>query len=883
MSVAKATRIHDKASNLGNFRESSKAPTNGFDTEIIAYINKLIDYNPKTTEPNTAFAAAVREIKKLNLCYVCTPDPAEVMVHPDNRGNKMVSKESRENKARGIATAGVKEPAGGTMFELCPLPGDSLNEFCVRANKEMVERSNGYIAPLNGSERFLSVATSNCYQVARAINACCPTDVTKLQDAGGKMSRSHLASVNPEWATFCGGWPCLVFKWVCDVLFPKLAFLAQLAKNTDNMVGVASGDLECITTMLRSAADGRGWDECVEVASSSWDGRTPLDALRKVAQFFGPEHLHLFERLQAFRSALECEITFGGEFLSGIVSAKTTTNTSVEHVLVRLALLAVQLVSPNRDKSGHASLVKSADIHAFVTGAQRKDAEKLEHDATDLLAWVGQLETDKVISNVHGNNIFFKFITRCVLFHRNKQNDAYEERVYKSVNEIKATAAAEVARNVPKGKRNPCTWTAGAPSREPLADGSDNVAPLATQVGFAAVQNSVAMLIGARDLAVGVHVFDKRVGTSSIRAFYTIKSVNESARKVTLVRKQIGGIVPPFEAGVDVYELLKFFQKSKEIPQLVAADDAEKTRVAVDCAENVAAEQCLLAWKSMMAFACSHEDYSAHRFKIVNGKWGTRVYAARDFQAGELVITPRCNFADVHVTRDTVEGRNYIEWSNGDERYCFRLGSKADRLEPFFIVRTAADANMRVDRTVVGGLVVPVMSNSCTIKVNTELVLPMKQHEAAESLEQRHLRMQVTATRKWADKETLKTAPHALTVAVATCVDAGAPAAMLAPTVGTFTPGTVGTTGHTPLNATAPLTADTASPTVNTTIAPTAEASVPSVSSQTRRSCALTMAPKARASSKSEPKQPPKASVTTAPKRASMANTAAKAKQRRTT
>jgi hypothetical protein len=69
-------------------------------------------------------------------------------------------------------------------------------------------------------------------------------------------------------------------------MFPKLAFLAQLARNTDNVVGVASGDLETMTTMLRAAASGHSWDIGMEAAKSSWDGKTPLAALGKVASFF---------------------------------------------------------------------------------------------------------------------------------------------------------------------------------------------------------------------------------------------------------------------------------------------------------------------------------------------------------------------------------------------------------------------------------------------------------------------------------------------------------------------------------------------------------------------------------------------------------------------
>jgi hypothetical protein len=133
--MAKSAKGADLASNLGNFRALSNASIQGFACETVACINAMIDFNPATTEPNTAFAAVTIELQKLGLCYETTPHPDDVMCHPDNRGNKMVTRESRENKARSIAAVGVKEPIGGCVFELCPITGDTLHEFCVRSNQ----------------------------------------------------------------------------------------------------------------------------------------------------------------------------------------------------------------------------------------------------------------------------------------------------------------------------------------------------------------------------------------------------------------------------------------------------------------------------------------------------------------------------------------------------------------------------------------------------------------------------------------------------------------------------------------------------------------------------------------------------------------------------
>lgn len=45
-----------KASTLSNFRENTKVMIDSFEIEPVARVNKMIDYDPNTTEPNTAFA-----------------------------------------------------------------------------------------------------------------------------------------------------------------------------------------------------------------------------------------------------------------------------------------------------------------------------------------------------------------------------------------------------------------------------------------------------------------------------------------------------------------------------------------------------------------------------------------------------------------------------------------------------------------------------------------------------------------------------------------------------------------------------------------------------------------------------------------------------------
>ena len=760
--MAKAARNAEIASTLGNFRALSHTAVQGFAPDTVAKINAMINFDPKTTEPNTVFAAVTLELMQLGLCYEATPHPDEVLVHPDNRGNKMVSRESRENKARSIATVGVKEPIGGCMIELCPIIGDSLHEFCIRSNAEMVERGGGYLAPLTGKERYLSVATSNCYQTARSINAGSRTDVVKLQDNEGNFSKSRLAASNPRWGTFCEGWNCLVFKWICEPLFPKLAFLAQLARNTDNVVGVASGDLETMLTMLRAASSGTPWAISMEAAKSTWDGKTPLAALSQMATFFGPERIHLLERLQSFRSALSCEITWGGQFLMAVGS--NPPGASLAFPMVRLACVACQLISPKRTTDGHGAGISVADFKTILGPELATHTDKVEKDATTLIAWLEALEKAKSISGVAGNNILFKFLTRSIMFLLKRQEHCYEVRVFASLREIMGATSLEMAHAMKTGKKSPCTWALGHDHAAPLERGATSGGAAdggaATQVGDATVQASATLLLQARGIKVGDKVVDKRVGAGSLRAFYSVRGVSDASRKVTIRRLDLAPLQAQFEGAVDLHELLKFFVKASAVPEIVSAEVAESKRARMNSTVNVEAEQTVYAWRALLEFADQNEEEG--RFTIVSSKWGTRVFAARDFNVGELVVAPRCDVSELRriaaskITSDSKD-HDYITWTNDGDwaDMFFGFPKSSTRLEPFNIVRCVGEGlpNLTVCRKTVGALTLPIFTNHRQISAHTELTLLKPQSDKVESFDQRTLRDNAASVRKKAEKD----------------------------------------------------------------------------------------------------------------------------------
>ena len=116
----------------------------------------------------------------------------------------------------------------------------------------------------------------------------------------------------------------------------------------------------------------------------------------------------------------------------------------------------------------------------------------------------------------------------------------------------------------------------------------------------------------------------------------------------------------------------------------------------------------------------------------MSSKWGTRLYAARDFDVGTLVVVPRCDVSDLKVivastVPSSLQDHAYITWSNDGDwaDLFFALPKNSARLEPFSIVRWIGEGppNLTVSRMTVGALTLPVLTNTRSSSAHTELTL----------------------------------------------------------------------------------------------------------------------------------------------------------------
>ena len=146
--------------------------------------------------------------------------PDAFLVHPANRGGLMVNAFDVHRKGSTMLKIGVQlsklneAVAFGISFDPCK----RLTQFDL--NKGLVESSQGMLAPVTGSERFLTVGSSHTVAFCRAVNSGCRTTIPELS-SNGFLSLSHILHGKEEGhplKEMCiEGWKLLIIpSWVED-------------------------------------------------------------------------------------------------------------------------------------------------------------------------------------------------------------------------------------------------------------------------------------------------------------------------------------------------------------------------------------------------------------------------------------------------------------------------------------------------------------------------------------------------------------------------------------------------------------------------------------------------------------------------------------------
>ena len=203
------------------------------DSSLIDSIVALMEKGKQ--HPVSAWGAIYGMLEDANFAYSQKISVEKLLVHPENRAQLGVNAHTARCTGGSVLRVGANfnELHKSTCFELSS--NATARDQQLQFNQRLVDGSDGMLANVSGSERFLTVASSHTAAFCRACKAGCSTSIQSLaQD--GKLCLAKVCHDSVFKSMVEEGWMWKVVSAQAADAIPGLAALAEKALNASNNV-----------------------------------------------------------------------------------------------------------------------------------------------------------------------------------------------------------------------------------------------------------------------------------------------------------------------------------------------------------------------------------------------------------------------------------------------------------------------------------------------------------------------------------------------------------------------------------------------------------------------------------------------------------------------
>ena len=168
--------------------------------------------------------------------------PTLFLVHKENRNRLMLNHLNVHKKGGVIYGIGadLKQLSVAICAELAPHGPTRLSQL--EANRSMLKKFAGLLAPINGEELYLSLGCSHTVAFCKLAPLGGPTPIKELQDANGNVDYGKICKQADIKHMIEDGWEWHIIPWDVDAKFPRFASVVQRALNGSNSVSSEIGE-----------------------------------------------------------------------------------------------------------------------------------------------------------------------------------------------------------------------------------------------------------------------------------------------------------------------------------------------------------------------------------------------------------------------------------------------------------------------------------------------------------------------------------------------------------------------------------------------------------------------------------------------------------------
>ena len=362
--------------------------------------------------------------------------PSQLLVHPENRSGAMVNPFNVHQKGWQALKVGWSAKKLEESYALEVSHNWSVKHKQLQAMQTLVEASQGMLAPVAGTEQYMSLSASHMSQFCKAVGAGCLTQDENLASINKVLSLDTLQQTFPdagfkEAVTQGWRWHCIAFT--VEESMPWFASFLQGALNASNHIAAKATEME----LAMSIAGTYKRTKSLETAIQTCRSMSNLKYLKVVGDFVknyaGGEDFPLVQFLVHLERAFNSSLMLGEEFMTAVVGTHFGS-THTTFAVCRSMLIAANL-SSSKQQDGVARLLVKTDLLKLQQSSQKGNLEACEKlgkmlveermKKNDLL----KSETVKVLG---------RFFIRCALYLTQKEGKGRESRTFGSLSSIHA-------------------------------------------------------------------------------------------------------------------------------------------------------------------------------------------------------------------------------------------------------------------------------------------------------------------------------------------------------------------------------------------------------------------------------------------------------------
>ncbi|CAE6969732.1 unnamed protein product [Symbiodinium sp. CCMP2592] len=455
----------------------------------------------KEMPPVTQWKAVLDLLLKESLAWKATLEPSMLLVHQLNRSGLGVNGHNCHSKAAGILKAGFdKSYLHSSCFQLSENP--DLRARQVAFNQKQVEQAGGLLAPVNGTERYLSVSSGHTTQFLKALWAGCRTSEGSLA-TNGFLSKEVLCGKDPVLReVMLHGWSWVIVSWAVEECYPDLPKLAERALNSSNSAFQAQSERELALHIL-DLASGMQQPDFKALAAEACHAGPVKNYSSSIAKWLGSysNKGDFAKFLGIFTKEFGDNYNVGEEFW-----VMAAGNMFAEVPLLRLAMLATNFTAPkNKIQDGYARLLTRSDW-------DKLKGNKLQKQILDMDQKLFQAyqKVEASFSDLAAIRAFGMRLIRCCMHVLQKEKMGRETKVFESMDEIFEAFEVQLG-NINLAAAAPAAAApaaAAAAQQTALSSSSSTAGGAAQQAGLVSLGEAYDALFLAKqkiEIAVGKH------------------------------------------------------------------------------------------------------------------------------------------------------------------------------------------------------------------------------------------------------------------------------------------------------------------------------------------------------------------------------------------